>query len=581
MLERLIIELEKIDFIKEVIGLVDNSYQSNYYLKILKCEIEVVNGIRVSLMICIPDNWGENLIDIYIEKYQSFVFIPHVEKDGKICLFEKEGILIDKNLIGITVQSLFKAKDILNDGILKVNTEDFINEFESYWMQLPNIRLVYFIKPNCDISQKMKYTFRTISKHKQEKQQDYLRRLRENVFYIAKDFQEFTRWKLGSTTISNVGFFVIDTDIFILPPDMRKPIIIDYLNELLHFVEKNIIDKIISDLGKNKVIIFQINQPNGRINHLGFFVEGGDLIESQGSLVFRNVKNLQPLFVNRADKQYLITRTAQKNLDYNKRILVIGCGSIGGYLINELTKMGFSDLTIVDDDYFSNENIFRHVLGMEYVSQKKCNALKKYINNNIPDVNIKAIDERIEDILLYDELDLNEFDIIFSTTGNHNINRWLNKFINDKEILTPIIYAWNEVYGIGCHVAYFKHDYQGCYDCLFSRDDETGELYDRSSYCQPGQNITLNIYGCDKTFVPYGNTTSIKTALICIDVVKEFLDKRIDENFILSLKGNDKYFKQQGLRVSKRYDNQKELFIKLVGHQLANSECEVCNGNNR
>ena len=578
MFENFIEELKKIDLIKNVNELSKQSYCFVYYLKIFKCDITVHNN-DISLIVCIPPNWEQNLVDIYIENYKSLKFIPHVECNGKICLFEREGILIDKNLLGITIQSIYRAEEILKDGSLENNLDDFINEFELYWQKLPNSRIVEFIKPDCEKTQNLKCAFHKVVRMKNEKQKDYIDRKINGIFYATNDVEKLQRWNLKKVTIFNAGYFIINANSYVFPPDIRSRISIEFLNNLLKFIDKNILLKIISKMGKDKILIFQINQINKKTNYLGFFIKGGKFVESGDIYKFENIDDVQPLIIKREDRHYLLSRTSCNDMDYEKKILVIGCGSIGGYLINELVKEGFFNLTIVDDDYLCNENIFRHLLGLEYVSLKKCFALKKYLSNNIPDIQITAIDEKIEDILMDNEIDLNKFDVIFSSTGNHNMNRWLNKYINENRIETPIVYLWNEVYGIGNHVAYFKYGYPGCYDCLFSKNEENGELYDRSSYCQAGQKIAQNVYGCDKSFVPYGNTVSLKTVIMCMDIVRKIFNNDIHENFILSMKGNDIYFKKQGLKVSKRYKNQKEFYQKITGEQLMKENCEVCNGN--
>lgn len=58
----------------------------------------------------------------------EFPFIPHIDIKGKICLYELEGLLIDPNLYGIIEQSLNKAHQIIGDGLLGINQEDFISD---------------------------------------------------------------------------------------------------------------------------------------------------------------------------------------------------------------------------------------------------------------------------------------------------------------------------------------------------------------------------------------------------------------------------------------------------------------------
>ena len=54
------------------------------------------------------------------------------------------------------------------------------------------------------------------------------------------------------------------------------------------------------------------------------------------------VEELQPLLMEKADKKFLMKRvTEQDRENYKKRILIIGCGSIGGHVICELAKAGY------------------------------------------------------------------------------------------------------------------------------------------------------------------------------------------------------------------------------------------------
>lgn len=566
--------LMECEILTDVNTSVCNSYNNIYYSKVIDCNMILDSAVVISIAICIPGKWQQELIDIYISNYDEFDFIPHVDSKGKLCLFEKEGILIDQNLVGITIQSLFRAKDILEDGLTQKNKMDFIDEFELYWGQLSNCRLTYFVVPKTHKSQKIKYISNLTAKRKNERHIEYINRIRNKPLYVAKETGELKRWRLENSPILNAIYFAISPQIYVFPPDIRNNINIDYLNNLLSFVPKDILTKLIYCLGRQKVIVFEIKQPNGIINHLGFYFENGCF--SKKNFNFQHVNNLQPLIIHRADKKYLMSRTAEKDLDNNKYILVIGCGSIGGYLINELAKQGYENLTIVDSDILSNENIFRHILGLEYVLKNKSDALKEYICKNIPEMNIQSINEKIEDVLLYDEINLNKFDLIISTTGNHNVNRWLNTYVCNHKLYVPIIYAWNEVCGIGNHVAYFKYGNVGCYECLFGRNDDTGELYDKTSYCKFGQKITKTVYGCDKSFVPYGNMISLKTVLICMDIIKDILKGKTLDNFILSVKGNYEYFKEQGFEVSDRYINQKENVKKITGSQFVNPMCGVC-----
>jgi Dinucleotide-utilizing enzymes involved in molybdopterin and thiamine biosynthesis family 2 len=552
----------------------EQNYEITYRAKLIINKDKVV-----PIVICIPEKWYRDLIDIYVENYNEIDFMPHIDRKGKICLFDLEGVLIDQNLQGILIESLVRAKDILENGFLGTNAEDFLDEFELYWGQLPGHRFLKFDVPVSEVSQTIKCTFERTSQRKKEKQSEYFKRMYSAIIYAGKDSEILKKWNLKKTSIINAAYFIVSPDMDIFPPDIRKELSIEYLNNLLKWVSPKESSDILLKLHSSRVIIFAIRQPRGNTNFVGFYIEGGRIEIENDRYCIKDVSVLQPLEVHRADKNFLMMRTAQSDEDTNKKILVIGCGSIGGYLIWELVKNGFEDLMIVDDDLLSEENIFRHLLGMEYVSKYKCVAIEEYIRKNIPEVSIKSLAEKCEEAVLEGNIDLEEYDMVISATGNHNLNRWINSYIFNNKISVPVIYAWNEVYGIGNHIAYFKYGNEGCYDCLFGRADQTGELYDKSSYCKSGQKIVQSAGGCGKTYVPYGDTISLKTVLLCLDVIRKVFSGKLETNLLVSMKGDDSFFRTQGLETSGRFFRQKENIKILTGNQILNTECGVCGDN--
>ena len=125
----------------------DKEFKMFSYVLIIKADLIINVKKKVAITICIPKMWYENLIDIYIDNYDNLPFIPHINQKGKICLFELEGCLIDRNLAGIIIQSLFRARSILEKGFLGENSEDFIEEFELYISELQSVRQAKFVVP--------------------------------------------------------------------------------------------------------------------------------------------------------------------------------------------------------------------------------------------------------------------------------------------------------------------------------------------------------------------------------------------------------------------------------------------------
>lgn len=146
-----------------------NTFKTFNYELIFKSELVVDEHNQIPIVVCIPENWHQKLIDIYVENFNEISFLPHIDNKGKLCLFETEGILIDQNLPGILIQSLFRAQSILKDGISGKNRGDFIEEFELYWSQLPGGRLTHFVVPITESSQSVKCILKTVSQRKKRK----------------------------------------------------------------------------------------------------------------------------------------------------------------------------------------------------------------------------------------------------------------------------------------------------------------------------------------------------------------------------------------------------------------------------
>lgn len=556
----------------------ETSFQGKDYQKIIECDLTIVEEL-VPIVIAIPQNWSRILVDIYVKQYMDFPFIPHIDVKGKICLFDLEGTLIDQNLCGIILQSIKRAREIIMQGLAGTNREEFINEFDSYWIQLPSVRLAKFDVPDVQGIKIVKYFAKNIKRRNKEKYIDFLQRSQKSTIYISQNPEDLNPYysKAEKITIRNSVYINIIIDDFLFPPDGRLEITKEYIQGVLKYLDVKEFQSIISKLGNDKLMVLKIHQPNGEITFLGFLLEKCEFSFDTGMCVLKSVDRIFPIAISRIDKQYLMMRSNEiSNILADKRILLIGCGSLGGYIANELAKTGIENIMLVDDDYLYEFNIFRHLLGIEYVGRYKCEALQKYLQKNIHKLKVTSLAENIEDAVQEESIEFEQYDLIISATGSHNINRWINQYVLQNKIATPVIYAWNETLGIGNHVTYIKYGNKGCYECFFGRDEDSGELYDRTSYCQPGQNVVQKVAGCGSAFIPYGSTISLKTACMCIDTVKKIFEGRYVNNVIISAKGDDYYFKKAGLEVSNKYLKQKTSVVEYEGILFRKQNCKFC-----
>jgi molybdopterin-synthase adenylyltransferase len=80
-------------------------------------------------------------------------------------------------------------------------------------------------------------------------------------------------------------------------------------------------------------------------------------------------------------------------------ITVIGCGGIGGAVIEMLTRMGVNHLKIVDKDKFDVSNINRQLMSsMDSVGQYKTEVTKEIINSINPFVEVETFNTELNEI---------------------------------------------------------------------------------------------------------------------------------------------------------------------------------------
>ena len=77
----------------------------------------------------------------------------------------------------------------------------------------------------------------------------------------------------------------------------------------------------------------------------------------------------------------------------NKRVLVVGCGGLGGNLISILLRIGVGNLRIVDGDVFEATNLNRQLFSsVPNLGRNKAKAAAQIAGSINPDVNVDVID---------------------------------------------------------------------------------------------------------------------------------------------------------------------------------------------
>lgn len=96
----------------------------------------------------------------------------------------------------------------------------------------------------------------------------------------------------------------------------------------------------------------------------------------------------------------------------SKKILVLGCGGVGGHAIEALVRSGIQNLTIVDKDVVDITNLNRQIIALHStIGLYKVDVLKARLEDINKDIHVEAIQEELTEETIQD-LNLEKYDYI-------------------------------------------------------------------------------------------------------------------------------------------------------------------------
>jgi len=241
-----------------------------------------------------------------------------------------------------------------------------------------------------------------------------------------------------------------------------------------------------------------------------------------------------PMSVVQIDDQYMAQRNvpSMKTLA-SKRIVIVGCGTIGGYLAEMLVKAGAGtsggQLTLVDFDDLYPQNIGRHRLGFPSLFSNKATGLTEELQRMSPGSCICA---RPVDVKT---ADLGEVDLLIDTTGEESLGHWLCKQYLPT---TPMLSVWVEGPGVAIRTLLRTKETGACYRCLCdaNRKGHFTTIVGTMPMLMAGQ-------GCEGLYVPFPASVSVQAASLGGEMVLAWANnivspalrtKLIDTNYQLA-----------------------------------------------
>ncbi len=504
----------------------------------------------ICLSVVLPPRFPYELPEVLVERSTLPRQIAHVERNGKVCIASSDGLLLDVGRPQALVRDTLKrARSTLTKGLRGESDEDLWTEFSAYWVD-KNARDVLSV---CEVEGPSRViSFGLVA-----------RRAAWTAYAVADGTAQLKALsrRMGLTLDGIEPAWFIRLRAPILPPlfdertDLRR--ITEFIREGVGTEQFQEIQRTTYRGQERPTFVFSFSIPNGRGNAL-FGWRLDKALPSNGYRSGRVPLGLaigrsglsggQRLSIQRADPQFLSARTGSVLTHESKRVAIVGCGAVGGYLAHCLADSGVSKLTLIDHDTLRSENAMRHVLGLEHVGSTKVVAMKRVLQARLPHLEIEAIDETAERVVGRPPNLLLRHDLIIFATGNHVLELGLIEGLRKQK---RIVHTWVEAHGVGGHVLVDGGDAGGCLSCLLVEDEVHG-LRSPASFFEPGQDFSQSMGGCAGTFTPFGSMDAQRAAIEAARVALRVLSGEVRSSVLVSWFEGGGAAHRSGLRLSQR-----------------------------
>lgn len=283
----------------------------------------------------------------------------------------------------------------------------------------------------------------------------------------------------------------------------------------------------------------------------------------------------QSLRVHRHDRDLVMQRGSSNVELASKRVLQIGCGALGGHLAMALASAGVGHLTLVDHDRFTLDNAFRHVLGRQFNTFLKVDAMRVALLARFPFLTVEPLAHRSQFAL--PNLNLSEFDLVVDATGDTTHHLFLAPVIRSLPASDrpAFMLSWLEPLGLGGHAVTVMPGRPGCPRCLFT--EPAYPMFNVAAFSFPYQNLGRDDLGCGTYHTPFSDLDAVRTAEMAVRTAIRVLLGQESSSRLRSWKGDPSLFLAAGHRLAPRFEKESEQ-VMAQGIEYADTRCQLCHG---
>lgn len=491
--------------------------------------------------------------------------LPHVEKGGKVCL-SSHSWPGDYNNPCLAVVRVLKQ---FNDELLKPSESldwvegQFHDERLSYWSRFCDQRRhAHSARPTATLTN---VVLERISGWAEGRVAGYIpkssrhRRVYQQVACLNTPdphvLAQRHKWA-GGTLVRGHAVFVE------MPPEMRwTPVtwpqdfaqldaLVGRLTENEHSLGEWLV-RVTKQIGKPRRQPKTGDDDPGTGPHplLVILVQGTVLYGYQvfpSTVLGVTLPGVEPVNLTRVDPAWCLTRDqapASFSARQAKKVLVLGCGSLGSPLVELLARAGVGTLDIIDFEVFDGPNTARHVLGLKDTRRSKAAVLAERLKEDIPGIVVNGYYAKAS-TWVTTKCKPGTYDLVVDCTAESAVRTLLTHWRKTAFGHSPIIHTWVEPFCAAAHVVLSQSTEP------WPLDDPADRLVNAADFSDA--NTRIDLPACSAGFYPYGAADVWQAAAFATERVLAALDDHNHASTVWSWVRSKSFFDGLGVNVHLR-----------------------------
>lgn len=387
-------------------------------------------GRKLSVAITFPDlefTCLPELTLLHPEEEAPHV-VAHLTASGALCFARNEDLVLDRYDVGGTaLMCLELARRGLERALTHKHLErEIAQEFPQHWQGLP---FYYEMRAMEDARAKL------YAVPRQRPPDCFV--LSDDEAVLKRLIPDIADRRKVMASPRSAFVFRTESDLT-FTSDYRQP---QTLADFFAWLESTLpgtFDRAVSEIAgpfpKNLSALF-VNAPNGcvgiKIDASAPTVKAAQRREGLVRLLTRNAGKIdvQRYTGTRLDLDFVFERNMNQQIPLtNRRIALIGCGTIGSHLAKFLVQSGAGHcdgtLLLIDNQRLEPGNVGRNYLGMNSIGENKADGLKVELERPFPEVNILSIRADAPAYLA----NLAGYDLVIDATGEEALSMSINHY---------------------------------------------------------------------------------------------------------------------------------------------------------